>query len=269
MMDTPNDLSSVKGNTDSKTDHYRSLAKSYDFITKERSEAKFASLLKYLDIQPDHIVVDIGSGTGCLAEKVFEKFQLKNPIWCVEPCAEMQEVAKKRRGVLPIQKTAGEFFKDSVDSDQRFDRVMCIAAAHHFGDPVKIYKSIKSCLSPGGVLVMELLKPEANNTYPFFTKAEKGLDTILVGAKENICTCLRLANFDVEVLEERMDFGVTKSKWYDMLRGRFYSSLRELNDVEIEEGIDELERGKLKDLKLQDHIVISNTFNIFIAKKEH
>ncbi|KAJ7356330.1 hypothetical protein OS493_025439 [Desmophyllum pertusum] len=223
-------------------DHYRYLAKNYDYFHKERHEAKFVSLLKYLDIQPDHIVVDIGSGTGCLAEKVFEKFQLKNPIWCVEPSAEMQEVAKRRKGVLPIQKTAGEFFKDFVDNDQRFDRAMCIGAAHHFGDPVKIYRSIESCLSPSGVLLVELVK-DATNT-PLFTKAEKGIDALVVGLEENTCAWLRLANFDVEVLEERMDYSVTKSKWYDMLRGRFYSSLRELNDVEIEEGIDELERER-------------------------
>ncbi|KAJ7356294.1 hypothetical protein OS493_025402 [Desmophyllum pertusum] len=122
--------------------HYQSLAKSYDFFYKERNETKFAALLKYFDVQPDHFVVDIGSGTGYLAEKAFEKFQLKNPIWCMEPCAEMQEVAKKRKGVLPIQKNADEFFKDFVDSDLRFDRAMCISAAHHFGDPVKIYRSI-------------------------------------------------------------------------------------------------------------------------------
>ncbi|KAJ7356297.1 hypothetical protein OS493_025406 [Desmophyllum pertusum] len=266
-MDTLNDLSSVKGSTCCKTAdrHYRSLAKSFDYLYKERKETEFAALLKYLDVQPDHIVVDIGSGTGYLAEKVFQKFQLKTPIWCVEPCAEMQEVAKKRKGVLPIQKTADEFFKDFVDSDQRFDRVICTGTAHHFGDPVKIYRSIESCLSPGGVLVVELMS-DATNT-PYFTKAENANDALLGEFKENTCAWLRLANFDVEVLEERMDYSVTKSKWYDMLRGRFYSSLSELNDMEIEEGIDELERGRLKDLKLQDDIRFSCTLLIFIAKK--
>ncbi|KAJ7394686.1 hypothetical protein OS493_000511 [Desmophyllum pertusum] len=267
-MDTPNDVSSVKGSAGIKTaEHYRSLAKSYDYFYKERNEAEFASLLKYCDVQPDHSVVDIGSGTGCLAEQVFEKFQLNNPIWCVEPCAEMQEIAKKRKGVLPIQKTADEFFKDFVDSHQRFDRAICTGAAHHFGDPVKIYRSVESCLSPGGVLVVELMS-DASDT-PFFTRAENANNSSLVGLKENTCAWLRLANFDVEVLEERIDYSVTKSKWYDMLRGRFYSSLRELNDVEIEQGIDELERGKLTDLKLQDHIHISCMLLIFIAKKGH
>ena len=53
--------------------------------------------------------------------------------------------------------------------------------------------------------------------------------------------CLRLAKFEVEVTEQNIDFNVTKSKWYDMLRGRFISGLTELTDEEIEEGIDEPE----------------------------
>lgn len=36
---------------------------------------------------------------------------------------------------------------------------------------------------------------------------------------------------------------VKKFKWYDMLWGCFYSILRELSDGEIEEGIDELDKG--------------------------
>ncbi|KAJ7306237.1 hypothetical protein OS493_040631 [Desmophyllum pertusum] len=130
-----------------------------------------------------------------------------------------------------------------------------------------LQEPIESCLSPGGVLAVELMI-DATNT-PLFTRAANVNDAMLVGTKENTCAWLRLANFDVEVLEERIDYSVTKSKWYDMLRGRFYSSLRELNDVEIEEGIDELERGKLKDLNLQDDIPIFSTSLIFIAKKGH
>ena len=80
--------------------------------------------------------------------------------------------------------------------------------------------------------------------------------------------CLRLTKFDVEVAEENIDFNVTKSKWYHMLRGRFNSNLTKFTDEEIEEGIDELERGKLKDLEPQDDISISFTLLVFMARKK-
>ena len=72
----------------------------------------------------------------------------------------------------------------------------------------------------------------------------------------------------MEVTEEHIDVNLTKSKWYHMLRGRFNSNLTELTDEEIEEGIDELERGKLKDLNPEDDISISGTLLVFKATKK-
>lgn len=60
---------------------------------------------------------------------------------------------------------------------------------------------------------------------------------------------------------------VKKYKWYDMLRGRFHSTFRELSDEEIEEGIDELNKGILQHAKGDDDIPISMNLFIFIAKK--
>ena len=246
------------------TDHYRLLGNDYDNFYKARHEAQFTVLLKYFDVQPDHIVVDIGSGTGFLAERLTEKFQLKNLVWCVEPSAEMQEVAKKKKGVFPIQKTVDEFLSE-LNKDQRFDRVMCIATAHHFADPVKIYSGVEAFLSPGGVF---LVVQASEYLYPWFTKTENRIGAFLAERKENTSSWLRLANFDVEVSDEMIDYDVTKSQWYDMLRGRFHSILSELSDKEIEEGIDELEKGKLKDLKLHDDICISCKLLVFTARKK-
>ena len=175
----------------------------------------------------------------------------------------MQEEAKKKKSVFPVQKPADEFL-DELAIDQYFDRAMYIGTPHHFADAVKIYRGVESILSPGGVfLVME----GGEFTFPWFTKVENRMGAFFGERKEITSSCLRLTKFDVEVKEENIDFNVTKSKWYDMLRGRFHSSLTELTDEEIEEGIDELQRGKLKDLKPQDDISISCKLNVFIARK--
>ena len=50
--------------------------------------------MKCLDLKPEHVVADIGSGTGAIAKDLFELSGLNNPIWCVDPSVEMQEVAR-------------------------------------------------------------------------------------------------------------------------------------------------------------------------------
>ena len=240
------------------------MAKNFDYFYKETNEAEAKVLLKYFNIQPHHTVVDIGSGTGFFAERLFERSELKTPVWCVDPSAEMQEEAQQKKGVFPVPKHADEFL-DELAVDHCFDRAMCIATSHHFTDAVKIYRGVESILSPGGVF---LFMEGSDFSFPWFTKVENRMGTFFGERKEITSACLRLTKFDVEVTEEHIDVNLTKSKWYHMLRGRFNSNLTELTDEEIEEGIDELERGKLKDLNPEDDISISGTLLVFKATKK-
>ena len=132
--------------------HYRSVADKFDYFFKEFHEANIPILIECLDLQSHHIVADIGSGTGIIAEKLYEKCGLTKPIWCVDPCAEMQERARERKGIYPVLKTAEEFFSHP-EINHCFDRVISIGAAHHFADPVAIYKSIFHSLRPGGIFL--------------------------------------------------------------------------------------------------------------------
>ena len=94
------------------------MANDYDYFYKEIKEAEASVLLKYFNVQPHHTVIDIGSGTGFLAELLFEKSELKNPLWCVDSSAAMQEEAKKKEGVFPVHKSADEFLDECVVTDQ-------------------------------------------------------------------------------------------------------------------------------------------------------
>lgn len=244
--------------------HYNVLAKNYDYFYKERHEAQFKILMKYLDLKSDHLVVDLASGTGVHGEKLVDSFKLKSPVWCVEPSSEMQKVAKGKKGVLTIEKTVEEFL-DDLDKQHRFDFALCVGSVHHFSDPVKVYKGVELCLTPDGVFMVVQVGELVS--FPLFKKAKNRLTSFVSDRKECSSAYLRSANFEVEVSEERLVFVVKKYKWYDMLRGRFHSTLRELSDEEIEEGIDELNKGILQHAKGDDDIPISMNLFIFIAKK--
>lgn len=82
-------------------DHYRFLAKNFDYFYKEINEAEAKVLLKYFNVQPHHTVVDNGSGTGVLEERLFERSELKNPVWCVDQAQKCKEKPSKRKAYFP------------------------------------------------------------------------------------------------------------------------------------------------------------------------
>ena len=224
-----------------------------------------ASLWKYVDdVKPDHVVADIGSGTGFFAEKIFEARHLKNPIWCVDPSPEMQIVAKERKGVYTVTKTADEFL-ENLETNQVFDKVLCICSMHNFTQPVKIFRGLRAHLRTGGELLV--VRAGVSTSFPFFIKAENAFGEVMEKfSKERVTAMLREANFQVEVSKEKVLLqGMEKSRWYKMLRGRFQSCMSEFTDKEIEDGIGELEKGKLKGLSLHDDVQIHYSYMVFRA----
>ena len=73
--------------------------------------------MQCLDLKPERVVADIGSGTGAIAKDLFELSGLYNPIWCVDPGVEMLEAARQKKGVNSILKTAEEFFFESANRE--------------------------------------------------------------------------------------------------------------------------------------------------------
>ena len=237
------------------------MADKYDYFFKEYHEANISILIECLDLQPHHIVADIGSGTGVIAEKLYEKYGLTKPIWCVDPCAEMQEKARERKGICPVLKTAEEFFSHP-EINQCLDRVISIGAAHHFADPVAVYKSIFHSLRPGGIFLEVTTK---DTGYPCFKSAKRvEKAAVEIGIQKRKLLRKLVADPNVRVSEKEFccPMSLTKSKLYEMYRCRYMSMLHQLNDEQVAEGIKELEDGPLTDVKSYDHINFTQVFHV-------
>ncbi|KAJ7365782.1 hypothetical protein OS493_002500 [Desmophyllum pertusum] len=250
------------------TDYYRSVVEKYDYFFQEYHEARIPVLMKYLDLKPSHIVADIGSGTGFIAEQLYQLSGLTNPVWCVDPSAEMQEVAGKRKGLYPVQKTAEEFFSDpEINHNQVFDRVICAASSHHFVDPVAVYKGIVRSLRPGGFFIQVNI---VDVNHPVFKTAENVIGKYSKNAAKEIQPrLLQEMNLQAKISHQEVTsptMAVSKSKLYEIYRGRCVSRLYQLSDEQIEEIIKELENEILKDVKDDDRI---NYNYVFLVIKIH
>ena len=208
-------------------------------------------LMKTLDLKPHHIVADIGSGNGSIAENIFDSFALNNPVWCVDPSKEMQEVARKREGTFPVQKTAEEFFSDPKIS-QCFDTILAVFSTHHFVDPNTVYEGIFRSLRPRGSFVQF---DSVSHHHPIFKMAANGLSSYFQKVSERK-QFFREIKFQGKLSQEEVSFAwsLTKSKLYEMFRRRYVSTFHQFSDEQIEAGIKELESEALKDVKEEDLI---------------
>ena len=236
------------------SDHYHTVSANYDEHFAELYNEFFQSVIKQVDFDPEHVIADVGSGTGCLAEKLFKVAKLNNPIVCVEPSEKMHLKAKEREGVFPVLKTGEDFFND-VSVYGCFDRVLMIQADHHFSDPMKIFKGVEKSLRDNGICAIVNLK--GHSCYSLFSEAT-GAIMYPSDRHEETCRMLKAANFEVEMSWFEGKHDLKKAKFYSMLRGRFITNLYSMSDNQIEEGIEKLEQGELGLIKddglIQNHV---------------
>lgn len=243
--------------------HYNNVADNYDDYFMEIHDAQLQSVVEKLDLQPHHVMVDVGSGTCRFAEEVFKFAQLQNPILCVEPFAEMLAKAKGRKGVLPVLRDGEEFFNDASLCGW-FDRVLFIQSYHHLQEPLSVLKNIERSLRSGGICsIWNLTSHSGFEMFSRVTQAKRYSSS----RHDETYRLLEKANFEVEKLEVHLTYALTKSKLYSMLRGRFISNLYELTDQEIEDGIEILEQNGLKSLQQDDVIENKATYLVIQGKK--
>ena len=79
--------------------------------------------------------------------------------------------------------------------------------------------------------------------------------------------CPKNPNVSSTILYVPLNYNIPKYQWYQMLRNRFQTHLHALSDEEIEEGIQELEETKCKDMSDSDMIPIHDVCTFLVISK--
>jgi len=99
-----------------------------------------------LSLKPDHIIADIGSGTGILSQLFLKN---GNTVYCVEPNEDMREAGNSQLSSHGNYRSIDGTAEATTLADGSVDFVTAGQAFHWF-DPVKSSMEFRRILRPGG-----------------------------------------------------------------------------------------------------------------------
>jgi demethylmenaquinone methyltransferase/2-methoxy-6-polyprenyl-1,4-benzoquinol methylase len=135
-------------------DHFAILAPYYDRIFHGRGsfERDIERLVAYVVPEPGHRLLDIGGGTGRIAQYFCDRVA---QVCVLDPSSAMLRESRDKCTRAPTLcsmqgESEGLPFADAV-----FDRIMVIDAFHHLCDQERAAREMIRVLSPGGRLVVQ------------------------------------------------------------------------------------------------------------------
>jgi ubiquinone/menaquinone biosynthesis C-methylase UbiE len=170
---------------------------------------------------PQHVIADVGSGTGISAELFL---RAGNAVYAVEPNREMREAAERLLAHFPNFHSVNASAQATTLPDQSVDFIVAAQAFHWFNTP-ETRAEFTRILKPGGYVVLIWNERRLDST-PFLQAFEQllitfGTDYTKV-RHENVTTAALSAFFRVDyathtfAYEQRFDF--------EGLKGRLLSS---------------------------------------------
>ncbi|XP_031572076.1 uncharacterized protein LOC116306166 [Actinia tenebrosa] len=255
-------------------EHYTQISNQFDYLYEPFHKGNASIIINRLKLKQNDLLLDIGGATGGQAQVLRKQARLKNPVTILEPCKALADIASTVNGVISKQETVEQFYghyeAEVMKGESKmipFNKILSVMSIHHFSDKLKSLDQIITCLPPNGVLLV--LKPPCSGLDLPFSKFHLQYNRQLPEMFDYIIPYLK--NRDdafTEVSNEVSTFQIAKSRWYSMIRGRFWSFLHRFSDDEIEESIQELEDERFSGVKEDENItVIDKYIALTVTKK--
>ena len=218
--------------------HYQKIANKYD-KSWEYSDSfiNFISqkILKYLNLKPSDIFVDLGCGTGIYTKKIQELVNFTNPVLCVDISSKMLKQIPHKQNLQTIEMDAIEFTRSS----EIYDKVLMQYMIHHVKNREELISNLFNKLNNEGQIL--IIRLGGIIDYPLFVEAKKRYE-YAYKSSDTLVQSMRNVGFKTSI--ENIDYNVSleKNKYLEMVEERYMSILSSFNDVEIKEGIKEIDR---------------------------
>lgn len=197
---------------------------------------------EYVDILPDHQLLDIGGGTAEISRMIRKQLNLTKPVVCVDPSPHMLDIATKKEDVIGVRATGEEFL--STPPQYPLDVVLMINCVHHFTDIRGMFSNLATFMPSKGVCIITVCDARC---LPYFQAAKDKYIGLEGERLEELCHTLESSGLKLKMVSDTTPVQVDKSVWYNLLRNRHDSGFWRFTDEQLEKGIEELEM-KYKDV---------------------
>ncbi|MEA3513443.1 MAG: class I SAM-dependent methyltransferase [Campylobacterota bacterium] len=140
-------------------DHFKDKAKAYEQEGRRVDNVKNIanSILNKITYKKDMVVMDFGSGTGLLTEKIAPYV---DKIIAVDMSQSMNEVLESKKENFPckLEIIEKDLSKDTLD--MKFHSIISSMTIHHVEDIFELFKSFHDMLEVGGTIALADLETE-------------------------------------------------------------------------------------------------------------
>jgi cyclopropane fatty-acyl-phospholipid synthase-like methyltransferase len=114
-------------------------------------------ILREIDYKKDMHILDFGSGTGLLLEKIAPHI---GSVTAVDISKSMNQVLKEKQHKIPCQLQIKELDLTTTALDEKFDNIISSMTIHHIKDIDKLFKIFYNLLKDNGTIALSDLDTE-------------------------------------------------------------------------------------------------------------
>ncbi|MEE2908549.1 MAG: class I SAM-dependent methyltransferase [Planctomycetota bacterium] len=122
---------------------------------EREQEERTDLLVELMDVEPDEVIADIGSGTGYFSLRLARQVP-KGKVIAVDIQPEMNEILEenaRQEGIENVETVLGEIDDTKIPANT-IDVVLFVDAYHEFSHPWEMKRSLMKAMRPGGRIVL-------------------------------------------------------------------------------------------------------------------